>query len=95
MCNILIKNQKKEIQHKTIEAIDKLLAHINGEVGHDEGREALDAYLQTLVGETIQGEDLISQWFVQCTKTRHQQDDGIVKAYNQMKEIMDMYLEKN
>ena len=86
---LVVPVNEKGIQHKAIEAIDKLLAHINGEIEHDAGREALDAYLQTLVGETIQGEDVLSQWFVQCTKTRHQQDDGIVKAYNQMKEKLE------
>jgi len=77
------------IQHSAVGYVKTLIQRVLGECSRDEGYEAFDKYIGTMKGKTIVGDDVLSRWFVQCTKTRHQQDDSIVRAYNQMKEKLE------
>lgn len=77
------------VQHKVVEYIKTMIQRVVGESSRDDGYKAFEDYVNSMKGKTIVGDDVLSRWFVQCTKTRNQQDDSIVKAYNQMKDKLE------
>lgn len=86
---LLVPVDEEGIQQSAMQYIRTMIQRVIGEVTRDDGYEAFEKYIQSMRGKTITGDDVLSRWFVQCTKTRHQQDDSIVKAYNQMKDKLE------